>query len=227
MAKIELYIPKLLKYEGGFVEDPTDKGGATNKGVTLATWKKVGYDKDGDKDIDRDDVKLISIEDATMVCKKNFWDRWRADEIINQSVAETLVEWVWGSGAWGIKLPQRLLGLKEDGSVGPITLAAVNNHNQAQLHEKIRLAKISFIDGIVNNSVTDLYNSLKSFKAGTFDQSKSSYHINVIKGLASKYTANNFTVEEKDLLTYTQKRFMNGWKRRINEFIFSEVPVAL
>ena len=58
MAKVELLAPKILQWEGGFVNDPTDHGGATNMGVTIATWKQVGYDKDGDGDIDVDDIRL-------------------------------------------------------------------------------------------------------------------------------------------------------------------------
>ena len=36
MANFDLYFPTLLKHEGGYVNDPKDKGGATNLGVTLA-----------------------------------------------------------------------------------------------------------------------------------------------------------------------------------------------
>ena len=32
--------------------------------------------------------------------------------------ANTLVDWLWCSGAWGIKIPQKILGLKVDGIVG-------------------------------------------------------------------------------------------------------------
>src|SRR3954471_16038511 len=114
MADIKRLSPIILSWEGGYVNDPTDKGKATNKGVTVATWKQVGYDKDGDHDIDNDDVKLISTQDFERVLDL-YWDRWQADKIKNQSVANLLVDWVWGSGKWGIIIPQRLLGVTQDG----------------------------------------------------------------------------------------------------------------
>ena len=41
MAKVEILLPFILKWEGGFVNDPADAGDATNKGVTIATWRNV------------------------------------------------------------------------------------------------------------------------------------------------------------------------------------------
>lgn len=149
MADIKIYFPKLLKWEGGFVNDPTDRGGATNMGVTLGTWKQVGYDNDGDGDIDAQDVKLLTKEQAMSVCKHNYWNRWLADGISNQSVAESLVEWVWGSGKWGVIIPQRILGVKQDGIVGYKTLAAVNAQNQQEFFNKLVEAKMKFIDDLI------------------------------------------------------------------------------
>ena len=149
MAKIELFAPKILRFEGGYVNDPKDRGGATNMGVTLATWRQVGFDKDGDGDIDRDDIKLLSKTDATSVLKLNYWNRWKADQIINQSIAEILVDWVWASGKWGIVLPQRLMKVPDDGLVGMATLFAVNNVNQRGLHAAIFQARKTFIDELV------------------------------------------------------------------------------
>lgn len=148
MADIKKLSPLILKWEGGFVNDPLDSGGATNKGVTIATWRKVGYDKDGDGDIDVDDMKLITKEDFEHVLRL-YWDRWQADKILNQSIANILVDWVWGSGKWGIKIPQRIMGLKDDGVVGPKTLAAINGADPKSLFEKIYVARLKFLDDLV------------------------------------------------------------------------------
>mgnify|MGYP003270818566 FL=1 len=130
MANVNQLAPCILKWEGGFVNDPADLGGATNMGVTIGAWKSCGYDKDGDGDIDVDDLRLLTREDVVnRVLKPHYWDRWKADDIKSQSVANILVDWVWASGAHGIKIPQRLLGVSVDGIVGPKTLAAVNARN--------------------------------------------------------------------------------------------------
>lgn len=170
MADVKILAPFILKWEGGFVNHPNDPGGATNKGVTIAVWKAQGYDKDGDGDIDVADLKLITEADAIMIMKKNYWDRWKADQIKNQAIANTLVDWVWGSGAWGIKIPQRILGVKDDGVVGIKTLEAINKQNPNKFLEKLYLARFNFLDGIVASNPS-------------------------------------------------QKRFIKGWKNRMNDLI--------
>ncbi len=149
MANVNEFAPFILKWEGGFVDDPVDLGGATNMGVTIGAWKSCGYDKDGDGDIDVDDLHLLTREDVvSRVLKPHYWDRWKADLIKNQSVANILVDWVWASGAHGIKIPQRLLGVSVDGIVGPKTIAAVNARNPRELFDMIKIARFDFIEDI-------------------------------------------------------------------------------
>ncbi len=161
MAKVELLAPKIFKWEGGFVNDPSDSGGATNMGVTLGTWKQIGYDKNDDEIIDILDIRLLTKADATIVLKKYYWDRWKADHIINQSIADILVDWVWCSGKWGIILPQRILQLKEDGIVGPMTMKMVNAVNQQVFFQSIMHERIEFINELVIKQPKNM-----KFKAG-------------------------------------------------------------
>ena len=95
-------------------------------GVTIATYeaycKKKGYPK---PTIER--LKNLSKEEWTEILKTMYWDRWKADEIKSQSVANILVDWIWASGIHGIKIPQELVGVMPDGIVGPKTIAAVNS----------------------------------------------------------------------------------------------------
>lgn len=150
MANINILAPFILSFEGGYVNDPRDPGGATNRGVTIATWRQVGYDKDGDGDIDVADLKLITPADAvSRVMKPHYWDRWQADRIKSQSVANIVVDWLWASGKHGITGVQKLLGVKVDGIIGEKTLAALNAQDPRALFDHIHRARARFIDQVI------------------------------------------------------------------------------
>lgn len=96
MVNVYKLAPWILKWEGGFVNDPADLGGATNMGVTIGTWKSCGYDKDGDGDIDVDDLHLLTREDVVnRVLKPHYWDRWKATRLNRNQL---LIYWLIGCG---------------------------------------------------------------------------------------------------------------------------------
>ena len=143
MAKAEILQPFILSWEGGFVNDPADAGGATNKGVTLATFRSVFGKTKTVKDL-----KAMTDDQWLLVFKKYYWDRWKADQINDQSVANILVGWVWGSGKYGITLPQQLLKVTADGIVGPKTIAAVNSADPKKLFELIWKRRKKYFEDI-------------------------------------------------------------------------------
>ena len=130
MANIEHFIPFLIKWEAGiskksnetneslfqrarktgWADDPDDLGGQTMVGVTMATYeeycRRKGYPKPT-----TGRLMDLSYNDWKSILKMLYWDRWNADEIRSQSIAEIVCDFVWASGVHGIKVPQDLVGI--------------------------------------------------------------------------------------------------------------------
>ena len=99
----------------------------------------------------------ISEEDAVnCVMKPHYWDKWQADQIKSQSVANLVVDWVWASGIHGIKGVQEILGVTVDGIVGVKTIAALNDRNARELFAEIKRARVSFIEGIIKRDPSQI-----------------------------------------------------------------------
>lgn len=138
MADIKILAPFILAWEGGYVESPTENGGAAKHGVSLSLWKAHGYDKNGDGKIDKHDLKLIDERDTiNRILKPLFWDKCKADMIVDQSVANIIVDWVYNSGFSAIKKVQTLIGVASDGVVGQKTIDAINSKDPKKLFEDI------------------------------------------------------------------------------------------
>lgn len=145
MAKAELLKPFILRWEGGFVDDPLDRGGATNKGITIGTFRNF-YGKDATVE----QLKNITDEQWLHIFKSGYWDKWKADDIENQSIADIVVDWAWASGtSTSIKQVQKILGVAVDGIVGNDTLTAINIAVQRSLFVKIHSRRIEFVENIV------------------------------------------------------------------------------
>ena len=166
MANVEKIVPFIIQFETGvnpagltgaklfekaratgYANDLDDLGGATMVGVTIATYTEYcrakGYPRPTVAQL-----RGMTYAQWLDILKTMFWDRWHADEIANQSIAEILVDWVWASGKYGITIPQRVLGVTVDGVVGPKTLAAVNKQNPAQFFARIMAERKAYIDRI-------------------------------------------------------------------------------
>lgn len=143
MADYRKLKPFILRWEGGYINDQADLGKQTNKGVTLSTYRSVfGKNKTVS------DLKKITDEQWEFIFKKFYWDKWKADNINDQNVANILVDWLWCSGSYGIKIPQRVLGVSADGIVGSKTIAAINARDGRELFDTIKQERKDFIDRI-------------------------------------------------------------------------------
>ena len=133
MTNLETFdeiIEVVLEHEGGYVDDPDDRGGATNWGVTQAVYEDfVGYkcDKEEIKNMDEDTAKEIYYE--------KFWKPSRADKLPTE-VRETYFDMVVNHGRGGaVKILQQACNNKRkpenyiavDGGIGPNTIRAAAN----------------------------------------------------------------------------------------------------
>lgn len=170
MANVNELIPHILKWEGGFVDDPDDPGGATNMGITMRTYqlycRRKGYPSPS---VER--LKAIDLDTFRDILKSMYWDTCKADDIQSQSVANLIVDWGWNSGTHtAVKRVQRLLGVKTDGVVGPITLAAINSRSPLPLFGQIKTDRMSYIEEICasrpanNKYKRGWYNRIKDFQ---------------------------------------------------------------
>ena len=153
MADARKLMPHVLRWEGGFVNDPLDAGGATMKGVTLATFRRF-YGQGASV------ARLKAITDAQWlhIFKTGYWDKCLADRIVSQSVANAIVDWAYNSGpATAAKKVQAILAevfsvpLKIDGAIGPKTIAAINGADPRRLFDEVQRSRLAFVEAIVRN----------------------------------------------------------------------------
>ena len=127
MAKIEESMPYLLKNEGGFVNDPVDRAGATKYGITQRTLAAFRS-----RPVSVEDVRSLTIEEATRIYKTQYWDTLNLDKVTSQFVATAIFDvGVLRGPRVAARLAQAALvklgyTMSVDGEIGVYTLSALN-----------------------------------------------------------------------------------------------------
>ena len=120
MSNYSTCLEIILEHEGGFVNHPKDPGGVTNHGVT----KRV-YDEWIGKKSTVEEMRNLTHEDVAPIYKKNYWDRAKCDQLPS-GVDLSVFDWGVNSGiSRSAKALQRIVGVKQDGGIGPMTIQAV------------------------------------------------------------------------------------------------------
>ena len=160
MADSSKLVPFILSWETDkYTNNKKDKGGPTKYGITLATWRKVGYDKNGDGVLNEEDVKLLTKDDFHRVFKQNFWNACKADKIQDQSVANMLVDFAYNSGVKrAATYLQLTLGITADGIIGNKTLFAINKSNGKRLFERFKKTRKDYLKSIAKGEQKDFFN---------------------------------------------------------------------
>lgn len=126
MQNIHDIARQIVAREGGFVEDPDDPGGATNRGVTLATLRRLGFDTTGDGKVQVEDVRALTQAQAEAIFIDHYFRRpglANLPEPLQPGVFDMYVN----AGSTAVRLLQKLLSdmgfsCAADGIVGPQTI---------------------------------------------------------------------------------------------------------
>ena len=124
-------IKHILKWEGGYVNHPSDPGGMTNLGVTKRVWEEWTG-----KPATEADMRGLTIEMVTPLYKKRFWDAIRGDDLpsgVDLCVFDCAVNAGVGRAS---RFLQQAVGVVADGAIGPKTLEAVTKMSADELIEK-------------------------------------------------------------------------------------------
>lgn len=149
--------------EGGFVDDPADPGGTTRYGISIRYLRKKGKlgDIDGDGDIDADDIRALTREDAATFYISDFWNKCRCSDM-PYNVALVVMDTAVHSGVrYASKLLQQMVNTKRDGKIGPKTLEALYKKNWPQLTALYLAHRATFLNDLVKAN-----SSLARFQQG-------------------------------------------------------------
>ncbi|RUT30989.1 hypothetical protein EMQ25_08905 [Arsenicitalea aurantiaca] len=115
---------EVLGHEGGYVDHPSDPGGATNMGITratLAAWRGVSPVTA----LPKAEVRSLGRAEAEAIYRALYWDRCRG-EMLPAGVDLAIFDFAVNSGAdRAIRALQGALGVSRDGIIGPVTLGAL------------------------------------------------------------------------------------------------------
>jgi type VI secretion system secreted protein VgrG len=135
MAAFAPAVAVLLQHEGGFVDSPTDPGGATNWGISAVIRHRFQLTPEelGLRDFSVEEIRMMTPGAAVAVYERHFWDRYGLGAIVDQSIATKLLMQLvnFNPPSMAVVFAQRACGdaghpTTVDGALGPLTLAALN-----------------------------------------------------------------------------------------------------
>ena len=147
-ATFPVALQYLLQHEGGYVENPSDPGGATNQGITLATYRRY-YGSDQTKET----LRAITTDRVEYLYRVAFWDQCGCphlptgvdyvvfDQAVNSGIEQS-IRWL-----------QQAACVKADGVLGDITLMAVRRTNPVTLIEGMCRLRLSFMQRLRNGTL--------------------------------------------------------------------------
>ena len=133
----------LMKHEGNFSNHPKDPGGMTNLGVTQRVWEEwVGHP------VSEKEMRALTPAIVAPMYKKKYWDKVHGDDLpsgVDLAVFDFAVNSGPGRAA---KMLQKVLGVTEDGAIGPQTLVKAVSIDSSKLIADYNAARLAFLQAL-------------------------------------------------------------------------------
>lgn len=133
-------VDMVLAYEGGFVDNPNDKGGPTNFGITidtLASWRKC--------QVTADDIKNLTSQEAGEIYQSKYLVAQNYDQLTDVKLRAAMVDFGVLCGPVNATMSlQSVLGQIKDGICGPATITAANANHGTPTINQLSVARINF-----------------------------------------------------------------------------------
>lgn len=133
--------------EGGYVNHPSDDGGPTMKGITLATYR--GHEKNSRLTID--DLKAITDAKVAEIYRRGYWDKVNGDALPS-GLDYAVFDYALNSGpSRPAKAIQRIVGVAADGAIGPDTMTAILRRSASDLIKELCAERLAFMKRAKNS----------------------------------------------------------------------------
>jgi lysozyme family protein len=159
MTNFENCLQVILKNEGGYSNNPSDKGGETYKGISRKNWPQwSGWTAvdglKGQPDFPESIDSNIGVDSAVKMAYKNhFWNSMRLDEIANPRTALLIFDFAVNSGVIrAVKIAQEIVGVETDGAMGKISIATINSFDPDMFEKEYKAKRIERFYRIVEKN---------------------------------------------------------------------------
>jgi lysozyme family protein len=153
MASFDLFLPLLLKFEGGYVDDPDDPGGETNKGITMAVFQENAHGLLGIEPTS-DNLKGLTDAQAGIIYRQRYWDRMQGDLFSTQELASMVCDFFVNAGTNATALLQTVLNeqgahVVVDGTIGAASVQAMSHNDPTLIYNLYKQGRIRYYQNLV------------------------------------------------------------------------------
>lgn len=128
MTPFDRAIEFVLRFEGGHSDDPRDPGGETKFGISQRAYPAL-------------DIDALTRDEAIAIYRKDYWNACKCGQLPPPLALATFDAAVNQGVSAATRMLQEALGVKVDGIIGPVTIAAAGHANIKEILPKLFAAR--------------------------------------------------------------------------------------